>query len=757
MFTLIWKIVLPYVVLHGFGADQLVLSALNTEAHLAVQGSVNTLPGVPHVESGSAIVTGASVEENRKVKLVQPKQYGIIPDGVAERTAEKKSMKEERVAIKDLIKSLKETPGKESSEIPTQLEALHLLLSIPTFHRVLRLSGINPSFDFLLPKLSTELEQESHDVGPAIASADLLDPVNVQPLSAIDGRVTRSGGKSKFLAHISNKNQLKRVKRLKKFITSRKSKKESTREHSFIATPSILDGNPLELTIPQVTNDERLSSEKPFQVPGEAQTSTSNSPLPATLTISKSPKSETQESQGSSAAFHQNRPMVTTDSGITTHQAEISNSPSSGKPTDLASIPAEAHVTNISGARDLPETEPIPPDQESTSKKSLMSLKEFLIGRGIPLGELEIHSDRKGILDGDEFEYMKNLIVEEKVKAWESLETRLIELQSLELLPDPTESLIEFQLLGLLPSPTESGFQLEFLKILFLTGDYIYEYGLLPSKFIEGIKIFKPDLLLNMLKFHIDLMFLRWGVSFFGKSETVIPQLEFLTNGLRVKQFHRSIKALTPEYQKRAVYVVLGTIMSHTERYFNEDPTHRFSEIREAFCRPQFLEEMQRLSSDLKDGSDTDHLAERKNLATVLLIKNVIGFFQSPPWIPVPSHMRIEFLLGYYVLDFLQKNYRPVMKTIRSRIGENDFLLKNQLKFIRSYLKFFQGRAQDPMNFVFEEQDHTFSQMARSTAPGDVDLRDWILTSPLAIFGHTSLRLGAHSPPDFNLWMDKIP
>ncbi|KAA1068715.1 hypothetical protein PGTUg99_036539 [Puccinia graminis f. sp. tritici] len=694
-------------------------------------------------------------------------------------------MKEERVAIKGLIKSLKETPGKESSEIPTQLEALHLLLSIPTFHRLLRLSGINPSFDFLLPKLSTELEQESHDVAPAIASADLLnsvkvqpelgveqqshnvapamasadllDPVEVQPLSAIDGRVTRSGGKSKLLANISSKIQLKRLKRLKKITTSRKSKKESTREHSFIATPSILDGNPLELTIPQVTNDERLSSEKPFQVPGEAQKSASSSPLPGTLTISKRPKSETQESQGSSAAFHQNRPMVTTDSGIITHQAEISHSPSSGKPTDLGSIPAEAHVTDISGARDLPETETFLPGQESTSKKSLMSLKEFLIGRGIPLGELEIHSDRKGILDGDEFEYMKNLIVEEKVKAWESLETKLIELQSLELLPDPTESLIELQSLELLPSPTESGFQLEFLKILFLTGDYIYEYGLLPSKFIEGIKIFKPDLLLNMLKFHIDLMFLRWGVSFFGKSETVIPQLEFLTNGLRVKQFHRSIKALTPEYQKRAVYVVLGTIMSHTERYFNEDPTHRFSEIREAFCRPQFLEEMQRLSSDLKDGSDTDHLAERKNLETVLLIKNVIGFFQSPPWIPVPSHMRIEFLLGYYVLDFLQKNYRPVMKTIRSRIGENDFLLKHQLKFIRSYLKFFQGRAQDPMNFVFEEQDHTFSQMARSTAACDVDLRDWILTSPLAIFGHTSLRLGAHSPPDFNLWMDKIP
>jgi hypothetical protein len=195
--------------------------------------------------------------------------------------------------------------------------------------------------------------------------------------------------------------------------------------------------------------------------------------------------------------------------------------------------------------------------------------------------------------------------------------------------------------------------------------------------------------------------------------------------------------------------------MSHTEKYFNEDPTHRFSEIREEFCRPQFLEDIQRLSSELKDGSESDPLAEKRNLRTVLLIKNVIGFFQSPPWIPVSSHMRIEFLLVYYILDFLQKNYRPMMKTIRSRINENDLLLKNQLKFIRGYLKFFQARAQDPVNFVFAEQDHTFSKMARSTTTGDLDLRDWILTSPLAIFGHTSLRLGVHRPPDFTLWMDK--
>jgi hypothetical protein len=432
-------------------------------------------------------------------------------------------MREERVAIKKLIESLKEIPGKEPSKISTQVEVLHQLLSIPTFHRLLRLRGINPSFDFLLPKLDTELEQESHDVEPAIASADFPNLVEVQPLSAAEGRVTRS---RKLLQTIRNKIQLKR---LKKFTTSRKSKKESAREHSSIATSPVLGDNPqpLELTMPEATTaDERLSSGKPLQVPGQPQKSTSSPPLLGSLTIAERPESETQESQGSSAAFHQHKPMVTTDSSVIAQQAEIPNSPSNGKPTDLGSIPVEAPVTKVSGERDLPATEPVLPDQESTSEKSLMSLKEFLIGRGIPLGDLEIHSERKAILDGDEFEYMNNLIVEEKVKAWKSLETTLIEFQSLELLPDPTES----------------GFQLEFLRVLFLTGDYIYKYGLLPSEFIESIRIFKPDLLMDMLKFHIDLMFLRWGESFFGKSETVIPQLEFLTTGLRVKQFHRSIK-----------------------------------------------------------------------------------------------------------------------------------------------------------------------------------------------------------------------
>ncbi|KAI9607117.1 hypothetical protein H4Q26_005631 [Puccinia striiformis f. sp. tritici PST-130] len=69
-----------------------------------------------------------------------------------------------------------------------------------------------------------------------------------------------------------------------------------------------------------------------------------------------------------------------------------------------------------------------------------------------------------------------------------------------------------------------------------------------------------------MVKFHIELLFLKHKNKFFVAPDSVIPQLEFLTTGSAVKHLHRSIKALTDEDQQHVVYLSLRTVVSHALR-----------------------------------------------------------------------------------------------------------------------------------------------------------------------------------------------
>jgi hypothetical protein len=191
----------------------------------------------------------------------------------------------------------------------------------------------------------------------------------------------------------------------------------------------------------------------------------------------------------------------------------------------LAPFPVDKKFSNTPSSTShreyLPETVPtMSPGQEG----SLLLPN----GKGIPRGNSQIQSSRSRMLHGDVFGIVKDKIIEEPIIIWNFLQQKLISLSK-------KDSLIKQK---------NCTFQLAFLKSFFQLGDYIFRYGLLPSTFIESIEIFKPTTLQEMVKFHIDILFLKYGPRFFVAQDSVVPQLEFLTNSLAVEHFHRSIKGM---------------------------------------------------------------------------------------------------------------------------------------------------------------------------------------------------------------------
>ncbi|EFP76337.1 uncharacterized protein PGTG_02778 [Puccinia graminis f. sp. tritici CRL 75-36-700-3] len=143
---------------------------------------------------------------------------------------------------------------------------------------------------------------------------------------------------------------------------------------------------------------------------------------------------------------------------------------------------------------------------EVSKSKEIPTLLESALGDGvIPIGDLYIHPNGAFNLD-------QSRSNDRKVQYLNSLQERIIGFKSLDGTPD--HSITDFQL--------------EFLQAFFLLGDHIIRYGLLPSRFIDRIEMFKAKNVLKMVNLHVQLLFRRWGGQFFDIDKTVFPDLEFL-------------------------------------------------------------------------------------------------------------------------------------------------------------------------------------------------------------------------------------
>ncbi|POW01091.1 hypothetical protein PSTT_12697 [Puccinia striiformis] len=499
------------------------------------------------------------------------------------------------------------------------------------------------------------------------------------------------GTRAKWLsARISQlPNHLKQVARLRPVLRLF----SEARKQSGKLAPSILAGKSLRPATKQITIDKHMIS----------------SPTVESI------KFDEPESSHVSDSLHQN-------------QRGTSNSLSSA-------------TVEISQQEQLPISIPSAPSKDSSSTKRPKLLGLLLEAKGVQLGKPPSSSPRSGVLEGDGLERVKDVLVDDRTKIWNSLQDKLLEFKSIQNEEPET--------------PKDPTFQLIFLRSLFLMGDYIFTHGLMPAKFIESIEIFNVKTLSEMVKFHIQLLFIKRGETFFDAPDSVIPELEFLTTGSEMKHFHRSIKALPAEDQKHVVYAALSATLYHTARCFPRrdiQVSDWFSEISRLFRRPELLEQLDSLSASLKDSADMDHpLDKRENFPIVQLVNRLINYFRFPTW--TIYRRKIEFQMVYYILEFLEDNYKSVMEAMLRRRREDLIFYEKQLKCLRTYLKFYRNRVQYPSH-IYENPDMSFLTLIRT----DDVLFEWIETYVADTLWHrTWFGLRCTTPEKkFTLWMNEI-
>ncbi|KAI9610262.1 hypothetical protein KEM48_002623 [Puccinia striiformis f. sp. tritici PST-130] len=348
--------------------------------------------------------------------------------------------------------------------------------------------------------------------------------------------------------------------------------------------------------------------------------------------------------------------------------------------------------------------EPLSPAQVEKPTSTPTVLEPHLAEHGHKVGDMVFPEGHISLLDGDEYYGQgQGLTIPQKIETWNNLQTKLLEFQSREAAP----------------SPAEATFQLELLQSLNLLGDHIAQFGLLPA--LDSIESLKPKTTLKMAELHTELLFRKSKATFFEDYMSVIPEIEFWESAETTQPFHRSIKALPTEHQPQLIHDVLRTILSHTPQELpsEESSGQRFQQLREEFLRAEFLQEAHVLLSALDHEPATNLLEKPENLRLVNFVKDLMHYIDEPvaqdvrklgderKMLKTLKKQRVEFQLVYYMIDFLDKYYHPIVDTIGKRRknqvpveqAEADFLLfQEKLRFLRVYLGTYRNRSLDRTN-----------------------------------------------------------
>ncbi|KAI7947521.1 hypothetical protein MJO28_009429 [Puccinia striiformis f. sp. tritici] len=656
----------------------------------------------PVESSGTPVESSGTPVESSGNDQLEQKEYGIIPETKSERDAERERMSKDRLGTKDQIALLDPKSHQEFIDIKSQLQELHHALKIPTIIRVYRLSGLNWSLDLLLPR---SIHKSPKDV-PGVGAESLA---MVRSQENLPARILQSPKTRKNMLWSTG---------LRILMNSRRKPRTEPRKPSSIVA---LSGNPLGKAVPRMITDEDPGS----------------SPVVTTLAVRKGAKSGTAESSMSSSARVEHG-EVQRGRVDTTGMIDFANSLRKNRLASQALESSPKGPTELTRGGHPSNTAALVPSQDGSSTDRQTLHQALSGGKGIPIGNLPISSTRRGLLDGEELEIVHGKVVKPMIELWNPLEKKLIDFQTAQ--HDALDDI-------------KAEFQLDFLRSLFLLGDYIFTYGLLPSEFIENIKIFQPQTVKDMVKFHIELLFLKHKHKFFVAPDSVIPQLEFLTTGSAVKHLHRSIK---DEDQQHVVYLSLRTVVSHAlENFPDRQLGSAYTDISSRFCRDEFLDEARRLSSALRDEPDIDHLKRSEHSSVVLLIEKLLIYFRSP--MSTVIFRRLGFQLTFYILEYLEHNFQPIMEAMLRE--DEPILFQMQLKFTSSYLKFFRNRDQYPIS-MYENPDMSFLTMweDESKDPDSVHLRRWIRVFFVDTFQHdTWQELEGTTPTErYNIWMARL-
>ncbi|KAI7942953.1 hypothetical protein MJO29_012797 [Puccinia striiformis f. sp. tritici] len=207
--------------------------------------------------------------------------------------------------------------------------------------------------------------------------------------------------------------------------------------------------------------------------------------------------------------------------------------------------------------------------------------------------------------------------------------------------------------------------------------------------------------------------------------------------------------ALPTKDKEQVVHGVIRTILSRTPEKFSPEasPSKRFEQLCEEFQRAEFLQEVRSLSSALSDGQAVDQLKTSNHLRLVTFVQDLRSFFEEPEMKTEEKQRRAEFQLVYYMIDFLDKFHHPIIEKVGKRpehqqtlaqVDTNDYTFRDQLTFMRVYLKTWRNTFRDHSYTGTATWDdmQPFVAILRGQGGNYGSLGRWIHECTTKIFSH---------------------
>ncbi|KNE99227.1 hypothetical protein PSTG_07535 [Puccinia striiformis f. sp. tritici PST-78] len=208
----------------------------------------------------------------------------------------------------------------------------------------------------------------------------------------------------------------------------------------------------------------------------------------------------------------------------------------------------------------------------------------------------------------------------------------------------------------------EPDIKLNFLKSLFVLGDYFYSNNLVRSKIMDEVEIFKPNIVVNLIDFHVKLSIQSKGNKLFESSEWVTPQIDLLIDNPSLRHFRRSIQALSGDNRVYLVYCTLRSVLGKYDSLLprGDFPNpERMGGFIQRFLRINFIEPgKDRLINPYNAGINSDYSTAFYAIMNCFDLQGDI-----PPTHSGKRIQRLQALLSYCIVDFMDSYDRVVARS----------------------------------------------------------------------------------------------
>ncbi|KAA1096897.1 hypothetical protein PGT21_031095 [Puccinia graminis f. sp. tritici] len=274
-------------------------------------------------------------------------------------------------------------------------------------------------------------------------------------------------------------------------------------------------------------------------------------------------------------------------------------------------------------------------------------------------------------------------------------------------------------------------FKVGLLESMLMIGNYIAKYQLMPVGFLEGVQLFRPKVLSELLQFYLKRK--QWNSERLLDDfdwNTVVPTLECLTRHKMVEPFHRPIRALDHQGKKLVVNDSLKTFMEVLKEKTQKGFDDEFTEIVESFFGGNLSEDVLSSTKSLDIGPDDKEINTIEDQRPSSALQYAMKQVENPPNVSEGEKFRNQFVFSCSLIEYFKSFDRDTIAKM-SQGGIDLTAFNRKYTFIHDTFRMIRTTAQPWHMMRFKYMQLIMDQ------DQDEEMRAWIKRFTEVMFGES--------------------